>query len=118
MNIELNKNGDVVVVSIEGRLIVSSAKTFKESFSEITEISNFVVLELSEMEYIDSMGLGSVISLYKVLKENDGDMCITNLQSKPQTLFQITKVNLIFDIFEELDEAVKNMQQKCDNRVN
>ena len=118
MNVEFSKKGDVGIVSIFGRLIVSNAKVFKDSFSEIIENSNFVVLDLSEMEYIDSMGLGSIISFYKALKESDGDLCITNLQSKPKTLFQITKVYLIFDVFDSLNDAVKNMQEKFDHRVN
>lgn len=118
MNVEFSKKGDVEVVSIFGRLIVSNAKVFKESFSEITEKSNFVVLDLSEMEYIDSMGLGSIINFYKALKELEGDLCIANLQSKPKTLFQITKVYLIFDVFDNLNDAVKNMQEKFEQRVN
>jgi anti-anti-sigma factor len=117
MNVEFTKKGDIGVVSIFGRLIVSNAKVFKESFEEITEKANFVVLDLSEMEYIDSMGLGSIISLYKALQELDGDLCIANLQSKPKTLFQITKVYLIFDVFETLDEALASMQKKFDLRV-
>ena len=112
MKIGFSEKGEVGIVSISGRLIVSNAKVFKESFSEIIEKSHFIVLDLSEMEYIDSMGLGSIISLYKNLKELNGDLCITNLQSKPKTLFQITKGYLIFNIFEDLDDAIKSMQEK------
>jgi len=114
MNIEFKKKGDVGIVLITGRLIVSNALLFKENFPELIDNSLFVVLDLSKMEYIDSMGLGSIISFYKALNELNGDLCITNLQSKPKTLFQITKVNLIFDIYENLDEAIDTMQKKAD----
>ena len=117
MNIEFNKKGDIGIVSITGRLIVTNARVFKEGFPDIIEKSNLIVLDLAEMEYVDSMGLGSIISLYKALQEVDGDLCIANLQSKPKTLFQITKVYLIFDVFDTVDEAVDAMQKKYDQRM-
>lgn len=116
MNIEFDKKGDVGIVSISGRLIVANARSFKETFADIIEKANFIVLDLTDMEYVDSMGLGSIISFYKALQEQDGDLCIACLQSKPKTLFQITKVYLIFDVFDTLNEAVEVMQKKFDQR--
>ncbi|MCF7794244.1 MAG: STAS domain-containing protein [Candidatus Cloacimonetes bacterium] len=112
MDFNFKLQDEIGIVKIIGRLIASNAKEFKDNFPEFLEQARYIVLDLSEMEYIDSLGLGSIISFYKAITEADGDLCIANLQSKPKTLFQITKVHLIFNVFDELDEAVESMKKK------
>ncbi len=112
MEFEFKLKDEIGIIKIIGRLIATNAKEFKESFSDFIQQTRYIVLDLSEMEYIDSLGLGSIISFYKAITEADGDLCIANLQSKPKTLFQITKVHLIFNVYDTLDEAFASMLKK------
>ena len=112
MEINFTLKNDVGIIKIIGRLIATNAKEFKEKFPDFLKQARYFVLDLSDMEYIDSLGLGSIISFYKAITDADGDLCIACLQSKPKTLFQITKVHLIFNVFEDLEEAIDSMIKK------
>lgn len=112
MDFEFRLKDDIGIVKIAGKLIASNTQEFKVKFPEFVKQARYIVLDLSDMEYIDSLGLGSIISFYKTITEADGDLCISNLQSKPKTLFQITKVHLIFNVFDDLEDALKSMKEK------
>ena len=118
MNLDFKKDNDIGIIKITGRLVVSNAREFKEEISKYIEQSRFLVLDLTDMDYIDSLGLGSLINCYKTITENDGDLYISGLQSKPKTLFQITKAYLIFSIFDNVDKAVESLKQKILSAVN
>jgi len=112
MEFEFRLQDGIGIIKIIGRLLSTNAKEFKEYFTDIVQETRYVVLDLSELEYIDSLGLGSIISFYKLLTEADGDICIANLQAKPKTLFQITKVHLIFNVYDNLQEAIDSLKKK------
>jgi anti-sigma B factor antagonist len=112
MDFEFRIQDGIGIVKIIGRLVAANANDFKESFSMLAAESRYLILDLAEMEYIDSLGLGSLISLFKQITEADGDMCIANLQSKPKILFQITKVHLIFNVYDSLEEALEHLKKK------
>ena len=114
MNLDFKKDNDIGIIKISGRLVVSNARDFKESINRYIEQSRFLILDLTDMEYIDSLGLGSLINCYKSVTENDGDLYIAGLQSKPKTLFQITKAYLIFSVFDTVEEALENLRKKIE----
>jgi anti-sigma B factor antagonist len=117
MDIDFKLEKGIGIIKITGRLVVSNAREFKENFDSFIDQSRFLVLDLTDMDYIDSLGLGSLINFYKTVTENDGDLYIAGLQSKPKTLFHITKAYLIFNIFDDLNEAVESLAQKIQYAV-
>ncbi|OPX28921.1 MAG: hypothetical protein B1H06_02340 [Candidatus Cloacimonas sp. 4484_143] len=117
MDLDFKKDNDIGIIKISGRLVVSNAREFKENINKYIEQSRFLVLDLTDMDYIDSLGLGSLINCYKSITENDGDLYIAGLQSKPKTLFQITKAYLIFSIFDNVEEAIASLKQKIFSAV-
>jgi len=117
MELDFKKDNDIGIIKISGRLVVSNAREFKENINKYIEQSRFLVLDLTDMDYIDSLGLGSLINCYKSITENDGDLYIAGLQSKPKTLFQITKAYLIFSIFDNVEEAIASLKQKIFSAV-
>ena len=73
------------------------------------ETKNFV-FDFTELNFIDSAGLGGVISCLKATAEENGDIRICNLSSKVRMVFEITRAHRVFDIFDDLKTAISSYQ--------
>ena len=112
MTIEFQKEGRIGIIKIIGRLDASNARELKDNFTKYLEESIYFIMDFSELEFIDSTGLGAVISAFKHASEVDGDVYIANLQPKPRMVFDITRAYRIFDVYEDVDTALEAMQEK------
>ena len=93
MNLDFKKDNDIGIIKITGRLVVSNAREFKEEISKYIEQSRFLVLDLTDMDYIDSLGLGSLINCYKTITENDGDPKVYGVFEIRFTNGSVTKIS-------------------------
>lgn len=108
MQIKVSDKDAVKVISIVGRFDASNAPNLKNTFRDLTAQDKNFVMDLAGMEYIDSTGLGSIVSCLKSATEKGGDVKLACLQAKPRMIFEITRAYKIFDIFDDLDTAVKS----------
>ena len=106
MKVEMIPEGNVAIVKISGRLDASNSKDFKEKFQSYLEECKKFVFDMEEMEFLDSTGLGAIISSLKNASESGGDIYIANLQPKPKMLFEITRAHKIFDVFDDVKSAI------------
>jgi anti-sigma B factor antagonist len=108
---EFERVNDTGLYKLSGNLIGESyGMALMDSFSEQTEegIRHFV-LDLSQMEHINSSGLGVLITLLTKVRKKDGEMALVNPSKHVRNLLMITKLNAIFQCFDSLDEAIKKM---------
>jgi len=100
----------VVVLSANGRLVLGEATTrFRACIRELIERGNiYVVLNLKDVHYIDSSGLGELVTAYTTLKKRGGALKLLNLSPHGEDLMQLTKLYTIFEIFTDEDEAVRS----------
>ena len=111
MEVSLEKiNNKVAVVKIKGRLDMSAANKLKEAFSDyLKEHKNFV-FDCSEMEFIDSTGLGAFIVCQQTITKVSGNLSIAKLQAKPRMLFEITRAYKMFDVYDNLESAIESLK--------
>lgn len=109
MKAKMEKRGKVGVVKIDGRLDGSNANDLKNEFDEFLKEAKNFVFDLIALEFIDSTGLGAIISSLRKVSELEGDIYIANLQEKPRMLFEITRANKLFNIFDDVDAAATAM---------
>ena len=102
--------GDVLKVSVEGRLVAASSEDFKESVFEELKDRKAVVFDLSKMVHIDSSGLGALVSILQQVNNRGGVMKLACLQARPKIVFDITKVYRVFDICNTVEEALAGCQ--------
>jgi len=69
-----------------------------------------VILDLSKVNWIDSTGLGELIASLSSIKKEDGHMVLANIQGPVRSLLKMTNLNQIFEIFEDVDEALSNLK--------
>jgi len=97
----------VVVVGVDGQLIVGNRQELKQKVLEALEggAKKFVI-DFSRTGYIDSSGLGVLVSLSKKIREQGGDLRLAGLNEDLQTLFELTKLDTLFSILKTPEEAV------------
>ena len=101
-----DKSG-VVVVGVEGQLIVGNRQELKQKvLDSLEEGSRKFVIDFSKTGYIDSSGLGVLVSLSKKIREQGGDLRLCGLNEDLQTLFELTKLDTLFAIAKTPEEAL------------
>ncbi|WP_288593742.1 STAS domain-containing protein [uncultured Victivallis sp.] len=110
MDIREEKIGSSVKVMIIGRLTADCADQFKQYMQEALARGRRFVLDLSEMEYVDSTGLGAMVFVLQRISEAGGELKIASLQAKPRVVFDITKAYKIFDIYPGVEKALAALE--------
>lgn len=89
------------VISLKGEIDIYSAPSFKDNLiSLIGEGQQDIILDCSDLTYIDSMGLGILVGALKRTKEKEHDIIIRNPKSTVRKLFRITGLDKVFIIEE------------------
>ncbi|MBU0504713.1 MAG: STAS domain-containing protein [bacterium] len=113
MDINVKKQHEVAIVGLTGSLDVSVQQVFKDKLVTASHAhENDVVLDFSQVTFIDSSCLGTLVSLAKNLRENKGDIKLSNLRDDVRSIFQITRLDRVFEIFENNEEAVDSFYKK------
>ena len=107
MSFAIHNEGDVCVVSVEGQLIVGNRQELKQKvLDEIERGERKFLVDFSQTGYIDSSGLGVLVSLSKKIREHGGELRLTNLNEDLKTLFELTKRDTLFQIAETRERAL------------
>src|SRR5882672_1508483 len=99
----------VLIVAVDGQLVVGNRQDFKDSVLGALEGGErkFLV-DFSETGYIDSSGLGVLVSLSKKIREQGGELRLANLNDDLQTLFELTKLDTLFQISDTRERALES----------
>ena len=107
MQISKTKEQDIVICNIKGDIDINSSPDIRKSFTELTESQQKkIVIDLKEVSYIDSSGLATLVEVLKRVKSYGGKLKLSNLADKVKGLFEITKLEKIFEIYDATEEAV------------
>ncbi len=108
MDIKVERIGSVVVLACSGSLDADNVALFKKRVAELFDGgSSKFVLDVSKLNFIDSMGLGAMISLLRRTRERSGDVKTCGLAKEVKEIFEITRLNKLFDVCKDVDSAVK-----------
>jgi anti-sigma B factor antagonist len=105
-SVRKESNG-VVVVAVDGQLIVGNRQELKQRILDALEAGDrkFLV-DFSRTGYIDSSGLGVLVSLSKKIRDQGGDLRLAGLNEDLKTLFELTKLDTLFGISDSPGEAL------------
>lgn len=103
-----NKNG-LVVCYVEGEIDINTSPDIKKNFEKIIDKKTpRVVINFSKVTYVDSSGLATLVEILKGMRSYGGKMRLSNLSPKIKSLFEITKLEKLFDIIADEAEAISN----------
>jgi anti-sigma B factor antagonist len=111
MEMTVEKLGDVTIVQLLGeQLDASNAKDFKRDIAPILSTASKVVFDLSQLRFVDSSGLGAMLSCLRQLNSTGGDLKLCGLSKPVRALFELVRMHRIFDICDTKNEAVRVLQ--------
>lgn len=111
MTIKLKKNNSVYVIELDGELDLYNAYKIKTLYTKMAEKGiNSIILDLTNLDYLDSSGLGSIIYIFSDLKKHNGKMSLCHLSGSPKNLIQMTRLDKLFLIGDTLDECVEQVK--------
>jgi anti-sigma B factor antagonist len=109
MSFDVKKQNDVTVIDVEGQLIVGNRQELKQKVMEELETgARKFLIDFSSTGYIDSSGLGVLVSLSKKIREQGGELRLANLNEDLRTLFELTKLDTLFHIASNREEALSS----------
>ena len=102
----------VTILDLNGRIILGEPTAMlRDTFQDlITRGQKKVLLNLAEVNYIDSSGLGALVSGFTTLTNQQGQLKLLNLTKKVQDLLQITKLLTVFEVFEAEAAALRSFR--------
>lgn len=100
-------HSEVVVLDLFGRLWILDLPLRDKMNGLFNDGHRCFVLNLSGVEYIDSSGLGQLVSIWVSCKNRRGHLTLLNPTKRVRRLFEITRLHTIFEIFEDESEAVQ-----------
>ncbi len=108
MNISTESKNEITVARLEGRLDAAAVRNHRDELKKATEgLDKWMVLNMDKVDFIDSSGLGLIVSLVRNARENSADVAISNLSPQAQTLFELTRMTRIFSIYADENAALE-----------
>ncbi|MBU0982644.1 MAG: STAS domain-containing protein [candidate division Zixibacteria bacterium] len=116
MEIKVKQEGNIAVLKLAGRLDLASGTTLKQNMKSLFDKDvTMVHLNLAEVEFVNSSGLGTLVSIMKEIRLMKGRLTMSNLASYVQEIFDITQLSHIFEIYATEEEALSSFQAVASN---
>jgi anti-sigma B factor antagonist len=108
MKIERRKQNGVVILDLKGKILTGDAITeIRVTINNLVkENETKVILNLADVPYLDSTGLGEIVRSFTSIKKIGGTIKILNLTHRVKDLMTITKLITVFEAFEDEDQAI------------
>lgn len=108
MYVKIEEKNGVKVCYADGDIDINSSPQIKKVFDKVVqEKSEKVLINLKGVGYIDSSGLATLVEILKNFRSRGGKLKLCSLSNKVKSLFEITKLEKLFDIADTEEEAVK-----------
>ena len=104
--------GDVTIVDFSGKITLGEGSAMlRNTVRELITAGNKkILLSLYDVDYIDSSGIGELVSAFTTTKNQNGELKLLKLTKKVNDLLQITKLYTVFDVKDDETEAVKSFK--------
>ena len=110
MNLQTEEKNSVVIITVrEERLDAHNSGDLKIEMQKIFEDGKKnLLVEMKEVRFIDSSGLGALVSGFKNATSHHGNMKLASLQPQVKSMFELTRLHRVFEIFGSVPEALES----------
>ncbi len=110
MEIKATKLENAVVIKVSGRMDAANANEFQQECERwINNGSTHILVELSDLQYVSSMGLSCFLSVAKILQAKSGSLILCRLLGLPRQVFEMTRLIDLFPVFDTMDAALQSL---------
>jgi len=110
MILKIEESGDVVLIEVkEERLDAHNSSDLKTQMLNLfDEGKSQLVVDLSEVRFVDSSGLGALVSGFKNASARSGNLKLCGLQPQVKSMFELTRLHRVFEILPGAEEAINS----------
>jgi len=110
--------GSVAIVDCSGRIVMGEETAFlRHQVKDLLNESTHIVLNLAEVNYLDSSGLGTLVGLNSSARSAGGEIKLAGLTGRVKDVLQITKLCTIFEFYDTPEEAASTFNQQAGRTV-
>ena len=112
LSVNERQNGDVTVLDLNGRITIGEGSVALRTAIRrlLEEGKKKILLNMAQVGYIDSSGIGELVSSFTAVNKTGGQLKLLKLTQKLQDLLAITKLLTVFDVFDEESEALNDFK--------
>ncbi|MCF7919329.1 MAG: STAS domain-containing protein [Candidatus Cloacimonetes bacterium] len=110
IDISFNLADDIGIVKISGELDASNSKDLRKAFDDYFNRTSIFILDFSDLQFMDSTGLGTIIRIFKHAELKQGYLCIANPRNKAARVLHMTQAHKVINIFDTIDEALQSIK--------
>ncbi len=104
--------GDISVINLSGYLDAHTAPTLENNFTDLIDQNKFkIVVNFEELAYISSAGLGVFMAYIEKIRNNSGDIKLTNMNDKVYNIFDLLGFPLLYEIYKTENEALNKFKE-------
>ena len=110
MELVTRKVGDLFVVGLAqpGTLEASNVEDFRTTVAELVDAVNSILVDLSNVTFLDSSGLGALVAIWRNLSLKGGQVKLCGINPSVRTVFELTRIHRIFEIYDTQAEAISS----------
>ena len=106
---EVSTDNNVLLIELnEGNLDASNAREFRDSIQLMMRERTRVVLDMAGVKFVDSSGLGALISCLRLLNGREGDFRLCAMSKPVRALFELMRIDRVFNIHNTREEAIRS----------
>lgn len=112
MRVKTLPNGLITIIEISGRFDAHVVPEFEKRLDEnLPSTSAYLIVDLANVNFIDSSALAILVRGMKRYRENGGDLSICNLQQPVHIIFELTRMDFAFNIYDSVAEAMSAIRK-------
>lgn len=116
MKLTVKEEGGSTIVTLDGRLDLATGGNLKEEVKKLCDKgAKRIHLNLQKVDFINSSGLGALVSVMKQVRIKKGRMTLSNLAAYVREIFDITQLSHVFEIFDTEQEALESTEKAAVN---
>ena len=110
---DVRQEDDVSIVALHGRITLGEESSFLRNKIDqlISQGSAKILLDVGDVSYIDSAGLGELVSCFISVQNQGGILKLLNLEKRISGILQITKLHTVFEVYSDEAKAVASFRQ-------
>lgn len=112
MELTTKKVRDIIVVGLAepGTLEASNVEPFREAMANLVEGTTRLLIDMGNITFLDSSGLGALVAIWRSVSARDGEMKLCRIGPMVRTVFELTRIHRIFEIYDTEEEALASYQ--------
>lgn len=107
-HLDTSTSQSVGIVTLTKRIDASNSSELQKAFAQWLQRTSIFVFDCKELDFIDSSGLGAIVSCLRKALEHHGDLKLAALGPKVSMIFELTKAKKLFSIFSDASEALQS----------